>query len=275
MDCVCANFGVYDYSPGMPLLLSHDVAGAGAPVLLLHSGVCDRRMWDPQWDALARRFRVIRCDLRGFGDTPLPDERFSNVEDLSALLDHEGIQETAVVGSSFGGRVALGFASTYPERVTRIVLLCSALRGFPRTDDVERFAREEDELMESGRIDEAVALNVRTWLGPEADHETRELVAHMQRRAFEVQLAVTEDPEEDESEVDLRRLTMPALVVSGGKDLEQFRKIAEHLDGELTDARHVHLPWAGHLPSLERPDAVSELLLDFLAQGSTTIGPRG
>jgi 3-oxoadipate enol-lactonase len=149
----------------MPLLLSHDVAGNGPPVLLLHSGVCDRRMWDPQWDALSRRFRAIRCDLRGFGDTPLPAERFSNIEDLSSLLDHEGIGETAVVGSSFGGRVALGFASTYPERVTALVLLCSALRDFPRTGDVDRFVREEDELLENERIDEAVALNVRTWLG--------------------------------------------------------------------------------------------------------------
>ena len=259
----------------MPLLLSHDVAGDGAPMLLLHSGVCDRRMWDPQWDVLARTFRVIRCDLRGFGDTPLPDESSSNVEDLASLLDHEGIRETALVGSSFGGRVALGFASTYPERVTRLVLLCSALRGFPSTQDVDRFAREEDELLEDERIEEVVALNARTWLGPEATEQTRELVERMQRRAFEVQLAVAEDPEEDEPEVDLSRLTMPTLLVSGGKDLEQFRNIAEHLDNELADARHVHLPWAGHLPSLERPDAVTEVLLDFLAQGSTTMRPRG
>jgi 3-oxoadipate enol-lactonase len=122
----------------MALLLSRDTAGDGSDVLLLHAGVCDRRMWEPQWDALTRGFRAVRCDLRGFGDTPLAAEEFSYADDVHHLLDRLGVEATAIVGSSFGGRVALGFASSDPGRVAKLVLLCTALSGFSRTEGEAR-----------------------------------------------------------------------------------------------------------------------------------------
>ncbi len=70
------------------MLIAHVVAGEGYAVVLLHSGVCDRRMWDPQWPALTERFRVVRPDLRGFGESPLGPGRFSHTDDVDALLDH-------------------------------------------------------------------------------------------------------------------------------------------------------------------------------------------
>ncbi len=74
------------------MVISYDVAGHGPDVLLLHSGVCDRRMWDPQWPALSERFRVVRPDLRGFGETPLTPGRFSHADDVVALLDHLDVE---------------------------------------------------------------------------------------------------------------------------------------------------------------------------------------
>ena len=118
--------------------------------------------------------------------------------------------------------------------------------------------------MEAGDITGAVELNVDTWLGPDADDTAREAVRQMQRHAFEVQLAATAEFEPITAEFDLSAIHAPCLALSGGHDMADFRQIAARLPGLLTDAHHVELPWAGHLPSLERPSAVADLLVGFL-----------
>jgi 3-oxoadipate enol-lactonase len=251
------------------MLLAHDEAGSGGPVLLLHAGVADRRMWQPQWEPLAERFRAVSCDMRGWGDTPLPAERFSNAEDVVALLDHLGIDRAAIVGSSYGGRVALEIAATYADRVGRLVLLCPAFRGLDPTADADAFDEREEALAEAGDVDGLVELNMATWLGPDADEPTRELLAEMQRHAFEVQLAADarpEQPELDSVDVDPTLIACPTTVVAGRHDMDLFQAIAAHLATTIPDARLIELDWAGHLPSLERPEETTRLIIDALSR---------
>jgi pimeloyl-ACP methyl ester carboxylesterase len=250
-------------------MMAHDVAGPtdGDLVLLLHAGVADRRMWDGQWAALAERYRVARPDLRGFGETPMPGGEFSYVDDVAELLLTLGGGPAALVGSSFGGRVALATAAAHPELVRALVLLCAPLPDVARTADVMAFGDREDELLEAGEVDAAVELNVTSWLGPDGDAAAADLVRSMQRRAFDVQLAADELPEPPENvwpELDPARVVQPTLVVSGDHDFAWFTQIAEHLATTMPNARHVALPWAGHLPSLERPDETTKLVLDAL-----------
>ncbi|MET9432803.1 alpha/beta hydrolase [Streptomyces sp. NPDC006551] len=251
------------------MTLSHDLAGEGpSAVVLLHSGVCDRRMWDAQFRALADAgHRVVRCDFRGFGESPI-DRPHTHIEDLRALLDTLGIDRAALVGSSFGGRLALEFAARHGDRVSALALLCPGVPGQEASAELRAWGKREDELIESGDLDGAVALNVDTWLGPEAGPEARERVRVMQRRAFELQLAAPEefhpaDPEVREPE--LAAIDVPCLVVSGAHDVADFRAVARRLATVLPAARHVELEWAGHLPALERPDETSALLTAFLA----------
>lgn len=250
-------------------MLAYDDVGSGPAVLLLHSGVCDRRMWHAQRDALSDGdFRVVAPDLPGFGDSPLPGGELSFAGAVAELLADMGIERAAVVGSSLGGRVALELATAAPATVSALALLCPAYRGLEPTADADAFEAEEERLLESGDVDGAVALNVKTWLGPDASPATRQLVAGMQRRAFDVQLAAEESddpPRLAADPVDPAAVTCPVLVVSGGRDLEHFRSIGAHLASQLPHVRHVVLPWAAHLPSLERPSDVTSLLLRFLA----------
>ncbi|RJL34542.1 alpha/beta fold hydrolase [Bailinhaonella thermotolerans] len=252
------------------MTLSHDVGGNGPAVLLLHSSACDRRMWDPQWDALvAAGYRVIRCDFRGFGETPPPDRPWDTAGDVAELLDELGVERAAVVASSYGGLVALRLAARRPETVASLALLCPLSPDHTPGESLHDFWRREEELIEAGDIDGAVELNVRTLLGPEADEATRDLVRRMQRHAFDVQLAAEEHPEL-ETDDDLTRIEAPCLVVSGALDLADFREIAARLPARLRDARHVELPWAGHLPSLERPAELTPLLLAHLQKTHPT-----
>jgi 3-oxoadipate enol-lactonase len=248
------------------MILSHDVTGSGPAVLLLHAGVADSRMWDPQRAPLAEHHRVIRCDLRGYGGTPLTSEPFDNAGDVRALLSSLEERSVAVVAASAGGKVALQLASAWPDLVSHLVLLNSAF-ALPPTRSVQRFGRREDALLEAGDIDGATELNVATWLGPDADDDARELVRTMQRRAFDVQLAAGDDINQEAGpEIDLESITAHTLVVSGGQDLDHFRAIANHLAGHIPGAKHTQLGWAGHLPNLERPSDVTALLTDFLAE---------
>jgi 3-oxoadipate enol-lactonase len=247
-----------------PVELAHDDAGDGGPLLLLHAGVCDRRMWEPQWGELTARFRTIRCDLRGFGETPLPAELFNPADDVIRLLDALGIDRVSVVGSSFGGRVALELAATWPGRVQKLVLLCGEWEEVERDPELEAFAEEEDRLLSAGDIDGAAELNVRTWVGPDASGPNRSLVRTMQRHALEVQMAAGDDADFRPRNVDPGRIEASTLLVSGGQDLAHFREVAAELNDRIPEAVHVELEWAAHLPSLERPGLVAELLLDHL-----------
>lgn len=236
--------------------------------MLLHSGVCDRRMWDAQAAALKSSYRVIRPDLRGFGETPLPSEPFSFGDDVIDLLDHLDVERSTFVASSLGGRVALEIAATHPQRVAALLLLCPAFRGLDRTPRAAAFDAEEERLLDLGDVVAAVELNVATWLGPDAAEECRAQVRAMQRRAFEVQLAAEASapgPELTPVRVDLRQVPVPTLVVSGGLDMDHFQHIAQHLARTIPGARLETLAWAAHLPSLERPGEVNDLIADFLA----------
>ncbi|MEV7476814.1 MULTISPECIES: alpha/beta fold hydrolase [Streptomyces] len=248
------------------MTLTHDVAGDGPVLVLLHSGVCDRRMWDAQWPALIDGgYRPVRCDLRGFGETPAPDRPHSDAEDVLALLDGLGIARAAVVGSSYGGQVALEIAARWPDRVSAMVLLCPALPGHEPSAELRALGEREEALLETGDIVGATELMVDTWLGPDAAESAREAVRQMQRHAFEVQLAA-EEFEPDEAVADLTAVQAPCLVLSGAHDLADFRQIAGRLPHLLANADHVELPWAGHLPSMERPSAVTDLLIGFLKE---------
>lgn len=242
------------------------MAGSGPVVVLLHSSVCDRRMWEPQWKALQDAgFRTVRLDFAGFGDSPVPQDSYDNAEDVRDLLDTLGLDEVTLVGASFGGRIAQEFAARWPGRVSRLALICAAMRDFPPTPAIREFGDAEDELLEKGDIDAAVALNVETFAGPLATEETRAFIAQMQRRAFELQLGV-EGVSSRKADFDLAAITAQTLVVSGDHDVDYFGLIADHLTETIPGARRVALDWAGHLPSLESPERFNPVLLDFLAR---------
>lgn len=250
------------------MVIAHDDEGSGSAVVLLHSGVCDRRMWEPQAAVLATSYRVIRPDLRGFGETPLPGEQYSFADDVLALLDHLRLERAALVGSSLGGRVALEVAVKAADRVTALILLCPALRGVGTTPDAKEFAAEEDRLLDGGNLNAAVELNVATWLGPDASADHRALVGQMQLRRFQVQLTTgTPDapPQQEPADVDLRQVVAPTLVVSGGCDMDYFQNVARYVADSISGAHLQRLPWAAHLPSLERPSAVNRVITDYLA----------
>jgi 3-oxoadipate enol-lactonase len=120
--------------------------------------------------------------------------------------------------------------------------------------------RREQSLLEAGDLSGATDLMVDTWLGPDADQDHRALLRTMQRRAYEVQVTGGDDGEPEDWPVTMAEITVPVTVVVGQLDHPFFRATARALAEGLPDAHLVELPWAGHLPSLERPAETARLV---------------
>jgi 3-oxoadipate enol-lactonase len=256
------------------MTLPHDDVGSGPAVLLLHAGVADRRMWRVQSAACAASgMRAVAPDLRGFGDSPEPAEPFSHLDDLVALLDDLSIESADVVGASYGGYLAQELAVRHPRRVRSLVLLCPATVLLEPDATLTAFGEEETRLLDAGELDAAVELNLRTWVGPGADDGARSLVRQMQRRAFDLQVGQPET-ERDDGESDPHDIHVRTLVVTGRHDLAAFQDAARRLADVLEDGRLAMLDWAGHLPSLERPEDTAALVVDTLQERSLDGGSR-
>ena len=244
--------------------LNHRVEGAGPVVVLLHAGVGDLRMWDAQVAELARTNTVVRCDLRGFGGSE-PTASSCDAEEVLALLDHLAVADFALVGASYGGYVALQVASAVPGRVRRLVLLCPLAEVVEPDEPLRALWADEERLLDAGDLEAATELNVQAWLGPEADDEARDLVRRMQRDALAQQVAAGET-DGRELPVAPDRLTMPTTVVAGALDQPFFVATARELAAQLPHASLVELAWAGHLPSLERPDETTRLIAEAVGE---------
>jgi pimeloyl-ACP methyl ester carboxylesterase len=107
--------------------IGYGVAGFGPPLILLHGGGLDRRMWDPLMPRLTPAHLTIRWDARGHGATTAPaSPAASGAEDLRLLLDRLGIRRGTVAGFSMGGGTATEFALAYPDRVERLILISTS-----------------------------------------------------------------------------------------------------------------------------------------------------
>lgn len=268
------------YRPGVTKIevngaqLAYDEAGAGTPVLLLHAGIADRRMWREQLPALAARHRVVALDLRGYGDSELPPAPFAHHEDVVGLLDALGLDRAALVGCSFGGKIAVDTALAHPERVSALALFGAPVSG-------NEWSEETEQLWETlvGEVDPedfaaSAAGEVRFWVvGParrpeDVDPELIRFAQEMDQRALAAELALSavEVGELDPPAIDrLGELRMPVLVGAGAADVPDISRLADRIAAEAPDAvRLPDVPDAGHLLPLERPGPVNAALLDFL-----------
>ena len=246
------------------------------PVLLIHAGVADRRMWDPQRESLTATRDTIRLDLRGFGEsTSKPHGRLDHAGDVIETLDHLDIAGCHVVGSSLGSGVAVEVALTRPDLV-RSLLLCppggSLLASL--TPDLRNFFDTEQAALARSDIEAAVDANVATWvvgngrIESELEPAVPAAVRQMQRNAFQITAAWGEV---DEAELEppaldrLAELDQPMLVLVGGRDLDAIHDAAARVCAGVRQVQRVDWDDVAHLPSMEQPQAFGKLLRDWTA----------
>lgn len=249
------------------------VVTSGTPIVLVHAGIADRRMWDPQWPTLTAARSAVRLDLRGFGDsTTEPEGEWSHAADVVETLHHLGIERCHLVGASFGSGVAVEVALTAPVLVESL-LLCPPGGSLlaTMTPDLRRFIDAENNALSRGDLEAAVEANVDAWVvGPrrsagEVDPGIIAAVRTMQRRAFDLagSWQASSPTELDPPALDrLGDVAARTLVVVGGHDLETTQDAASRVVAGIPGARRIDWPDVAHLPSLEKPQAFLDLLLD-------------
>lgn len=110
--------------------LYYEVAGSGHPLVLVHAGIADNRMWDDQFSAFANQYRVIRFDQRGYGQSPPMEGEFARHNDLYELLKFLKVERAYLIGCSMGGRVCLDFALEHPDIAAALIMVGSGPSGF-------------------------------------------------------------------------------------------------------------------------------------------------
>jgi pimeloyl-ACP methyl ester carboxylesterase len=250
------------------VVLPNDDVGAGPAVVLLHAGIADRGMWAEHLSPIAAAgYRVVAMDLPGFGEAP-PAKENAPWSDVLQTMDALEIGRATVVGSSFGGLVALNVAVVAPERVSALALTSAPPPRLEPSSALRAAWEAEESALERGDVEAAVAAVVDAWTLRDAPAALRDRVARMQRRAFELQAtggSAAEVPEPVEADPGaLGTFGGPALVAAGEFDMPDFRLGADALAQQLRRARRVDIAGAGHLAPLEEPEAFRELLIGFL-----------
>lgn len=248
--------------------LAVTMAGDGRPVIFLHAGIADRRMWWSQLAAFAPIHNVVAFDRRGFGDTRYKPEPYNNVRDLDAVLEALDIERAVLVGSSQGGRIAIDYALTYPDRVDGLVLAATAISGAPEAVYPGKIARlvDEMELAEKGHDKEWLnRLYARAWLDGPAQPEGR--VGGNLRLLLLDMSAISlraEPPGRETSRVDgyarFRDLKVPIELVTGELDFPHINERSLKLSGQVRRAHLSVVPGTAHFPNLEQPAKFNAIL---------------
>ncbi|WP_158590047.1 alpha/beta fold hydrolase [Amnibacterium setariae] len=254
----------------------------GAPVVVfLHAGVADLRSWEAVLDELdGDELDLVAYDRRGYGGTPGTDAAFSHLDDLVAVLDAVGADRAVVVGNSMGGGLALDVALTAPARVASLLLIGSAVSGM--TDEGEDIAWEADaatgaivgaleKAEQAHDVDEAARLEAHLWLdGPTAPEgrvggAARELALDMNRRILSAGTQGNAGGTDLDAWHRLGEITAPALVTWGDLDLPPDLPFYALTADRLPNATGRVLEGVAHMPSLERPGLVADLVREAVA----------
>lgn len=258
--------------PGSSLF--YESVGAGSPVILLHGGNLDRRMWDVEFAALQRTHRVIRYDARGYGRSGRADTAFSAHHDLLAFMDALQLPRASLIGLSLGGRIAMDFALAHPDRVDRLVLVAPGISGGTWAEDADTTwlisAREAAQRHDSVGVarawlgsayirtalrDSAMTRRVQDWVEDQASF----WAGMIRHRDLEVEAVPPAANRLDE-------LVMPILLVVGTGDTPYIQDVAQAIETRAANVRRVNIPGVGHMVNLEAPGPFLEAVTAFLAR---------
>lgn len=261
-------------------VLTHRMAGAGPPLLLLNGGLMSMAAWDPVAKPLESEYQVLRCDLRGqlLSAGAVPPRIEGHVEDVVALLDTVGKTAVHVVGASFGAAVGLMLAAGYPERVASLAAITATERV---TDEMWRDAQPLIEACraaarggDGGRVFELLLPGTFSPRFAEAQREAmavrRRQVAALPASFFERLLPLLGALRGLDLRPQLGRIRCPVLVVAAGQDRTFPLTHSEALAASIAGAELRVVQESGHALVAEATEVLTEMLRTFLSRVTRT-----
>ena len=247
--------------------LYYERAGEGFPVVLLHGALWDRRIWEPQMEAFAAQHDVIRYDQRGHGRSPAPTSRYSEVRDLTMLLDALGVSRCALAGCSTGAQIAIDFALEHPGVADALVPVAPLVSGHEWSDrGIEVLAAETRSAVDAGDPQQAMEMELAVWAPLETDPDADALirdVALENAGVYGIDAALVDPPARAVDR--LGELSAATLVVVGDHDVEEVHQISDLLTERIPGAQKRVIAGADQPVNVRRPDKFNKVVLDFLS----------
>ncbi|QYJ03066.1 3-oxoadipate enol-lactonase [Nocardioides panacisoli] len=240
-----------------------------APVVVLSNSLgSTHAMWDAQADALAEHFRVVRYDTRGHGRSPVPDGPATIddlADDLTALLDRLDVARAHLVGLSLGGMTAMRVAARTPDRVDRMVVLCTSAHLSPASSWTDRAAT-----VRAGGAAAVAEAVVQRWYTPGF------LESHPAERGAAEQMVAATPAEgyaaccEAIAGMDLRpdlpRIQAPTLAIAGADDPATPPPHLTEIAETVPHGRLLVVPDAAHLANAQQPGTITPAVIDHLRE---------
>jgi 3-oxoadipate enol-lactonase len=247
---------IWAQDTGEPGAQSVDVGDAGDAVVLLHPGWGDARIWDDVLALLVGRRRVVRYDTRGYGSSPAPAGPFTQVGDLTAVMNQLGIARAVLVGHSGGGGTAIGLALDQPERVSALVLLAPGVPDYPwRVDDP--YWRQFEAAFTAGDADALAALGIRTWAAASADPAAEAQVRAAVAAFFRLGDFEQQDPPAFSR---LGEIRARAVVAVGDLEYPMVAECGRAVAERIPNCQLITVPGADHLLPLRAPQLIADVI---------------
>ncbi|WP_104532031.1 alpha/beta fold hydrolase [Streptomyces natalensis] len=252
--------------------LAYRDTGAGRPLVLLHGGFLDHRMWDDQVPVLASDHRVIAPDARGHGESSNASAPFRPTDDLAALLRHLDVGPATLVGLSMGGAIAVDTALEHPELVSALVI-SGVGTSEPEFQDpwLKEIEAEEARALAAGDAEGWVEAFTRLGAGPhrtldDVNQDVVRRLREMTRRTVAKHTSAEPDHRVPVADTWERaaKITVPVLAINGGIDSDDHIGMAERLVHTVANGRVTTIEATAHYPNMERPDTFNEILRDFV-----------
>ena len=253
--------------------------GEGPPILLVHSAVVNRRSWNGVVPVLvAAGYRVIRYDMRGFGESTTDDVEYQPHADVVAVLDHFGVDRAAIGGNSMGGAFALDAVLETPQRFVAYMWIGAGIGGYDRgvLPSEDAVFQAESDAEDAGDWDLAAELDTRIWFDGWVDGENapatrtdpaaRASMKAMDRELLEPGRVYGSFKRPAPQAIErLEEIALPTLVVIGQLDTSGTRASAEIMAERVRDARIERLPNVAHIIGMEEPERLGALIVEHLA----------
>ena len=240
--------------------LYYEDDGKGPAILMTHGFVASTGMWDGQVEAFKDRFRLIRWDMRGHGQTECQDDQSAygqdiTVADMVAILDHLEVEKAIIVGHSLGGFMSLRLNVMHPERVSALVLQgCGP--GYRSEDSRAKWNERVD-----GRAKTIIEEGYKALGG------AAEVPVSLQRSSQELAMAARGILAQVDAKVidSLPHIDVPTLVIIGAGD-SYYLQGSDYMANRIPGAEHVVVPGAGHGVNVDQPETVNKAYEAFFAK---------
>lgn len=257
--------------------LYYEQTGDGFPVVLSHAAFLDCRMFDGLVDLLTPHYRVIRYDMRGYGQSSPVNGPVCRRMDLASLLDHLGVTRAHLLGCSNGGEICLDLALENPQLAASLTLVDSTPSGFRMEGALPPKILEMMAAMQAGDLERASELQIQIWLDSDS-RQPEQVEPGLRLKALEMTripvkqntfftadvqpLSPLDPPAVNRLEV----VTCPVMIMAGSLDHPEVLRAAAEMTARIPNARQFLFEDCGHVPSYEKPDLFAEKLLDFLGE---------